>query len=99
MLVDTGANISIVSKACIDDKQFDPPRYKLSGIGGGTVKSVGCTSLIFYINGVQFQEEVEVVTTITDGYDAIPGMDFLTKHHAKIDLSQQTVELTEQCFS
>ena len=70
----------------------------MRAIGGNAVEAIGTTQLGFKIGNVRFYEQMEVLPTVGQGVDAILGLDFLIRHHAKIDLWRRTVELDGKIF-
>ena len=48
LLVDTRANVSVVAKKCITENSLQPPRYKLSGVGGKLIRSLDHTRKVFH---------------------------------------------------
>lgn len=97
-LVDTGAHVSVVSLDLVRRRRLEAPRYRLLGVGNNDVESLGTTQFSFTCGTKKFSELMEVLPTVGQGYSAILGLDFLVRHHAKIDLSQYTVELSGDLF-
>lgn len=92
-LIDSGAQISVVSSDVLRNNKLGSPRFTLSLFSGNEVRTQGVTSLTFQVCFLKFTEQLEVVTTLGTHCSMILGIDFLKIHCAKIDLGRRIVEL------
>lgn len=60
-------------------KQCKASRFTLSGLSGNVARSLGSATLSFRVGNSNFNDEMEVVSTVEASYTAIPGLDFLKK--------------------
>ena len=97
MIIDTGANLTIVSEEVIKDGTLYCPEMKcsFSGINGIDHKftTKGLTSGIFKINNYNLEHNIQVVdTSMKLNSDGIISVDFLKKFGAKINLIDDEIE-------
>ena len=103
-LIDTGSNVSILSKGLVD--QFPPDLHeevqatktKLLSVTGEITPFLGKTTVTVEIGSQKVQQNVLIASIENDG---ILGMDFLTTHHCDLMLTQQCMKLNGEkirCF-
>ena len=103
-LIDTGSNVSILSKRLVD--QFPPEFHKrhstykdkiaLCNRGGYSI--LGKTTVTVETGSQKVQQNVLIASIENDG---ILGMDFLTTHHCDLMLTQLCMKLNDEkirCF-
>ena len=96
LLMDTGATVSILSRACYENIQ-GYGNYMLESINkdvfsanGSLLRIYGKVSIKFMLNGIPMHHEMIVADVSVDG---ILGLDFLIKHEAIVNLRTRKVEI------
>ena len=103
-LIDTGSNVSILSKGLVDQfppefhKEIQPTKTKLLSVTGEVTPFLGKTTVTVEIGSQRVQQNVLIASIENDG---ILGMDFLTTHHCDLMLTQLCMKLNGEkirCF-
>ena len=103
-LIDTGSNVSILSKDLVDQfppdfhEEIQPTKTKLLSVTGEISPFLGKTTVTVEIGSQNVQQNVLIASIENEG---ILGMDFLTTHHCDLMLSQQCMKLNGEkvrCF-
>ena len=96
VLFDSGASHSFVTESFMDRSRMMPEllrRRMLVQIPGARIKaSRVCPDIPVEIHGAKFPADLVVLGT--EGLDVILGVNWLTKHHGRIDFTLRTVNLT-----
>jgi hypothetical protein len=96
LLVDTGADISILKPDRLDKtKQFDPERkMKVKGVSGSSIQTLGAVQVTMYEGTVEIPFTFQLVGRQVDiPCDGILGRDFLTCAGANICYEKGTLTL------
>lgn len=92
ILVDTGAQVSLIFLPQSGNKELQPPRCRLTGIGSGVVNPVGSCLVEFTIDSVHYKFRMEVLNRNHSQYDIILGDDFLRKFQGIINYRTETIQ-------
>lgn len=98
-LVDTGSQLTLASETFLQNSQFknmqlERPDYDvIKGVGGKYLQILGKTHLPIQIDHKTVNTKIHIVKGLHQS--VIIGLDFLEKHHAKIDLASKTIEISE----
>lgn len=89
-LVDTGADISLLNQSNREYSQLIDPYYTIiSGIGKGTIKSLGSMQLDLKIEIFLIPHEFQVVhRNFPIPCDGIQGIDFIKKYNCVLEFSE-----------
>jgi hypothetical protein len=96
LLVDTGADISILKPNKLDkNRHFDPKRrVKVKGVGGLSIQTLGAVRVTMYEGTVEIPFTFQLVGKQVDiPCDGILGRDFLTRAGANICYEKGTLTL------
>lgn len=96
MLVDTGAQVSLIFLPLCNKQKLQPPRCNVSGIGPGVVKPVGSCFITFSLDSFNYKFLMEVVPRKHSSFDIILGDDFLRLFQGVIDYRTGTVQFGER---
>ena len=95
MLVDTGAEVSVINKACVkDDIALKESEVHLVALSGGTIKTLGEIEATFPVGDQKIKHPLYIMEdgTLTD-HQGILGIDFLKKHEAGIQYKTREVTI------
>ena len=89
LLVDTGADISIVKISAINNDFLTENTIKISGITEDTLQSIGSAKLILEIDGEQLEHDFHVVNEdFPVPGSGILGLDFIKKYACTLDFTR-----------
>ena len=97
-LVDTGASITVISKANDDmtSGNLNPVEFEVVQVNGDPMPVMGQKVTEITLGPLRVSHQV-VVADVKD--DAILGIDFLTQHDCKLDLSSQLLTIQDMTIN
>jgi hypothetical protein len=97
VLFDTGATHSFVTASWVESHNMPVapmyPPMRVSSIGGRTQMDRFCPSARFQIRGIEFPDDLIVMSNQDVTIDVILGMNWLTKYQASLSCDKRTVKL------
>jgi len=93
LLIDTGADISLIKKDIIPENLlFENDICRINGISDKEIISLGVSNLTLYLEDQKFKHKFYVINEeINLNTDGIIGRDFLMKYNCKIDYETCTI--------
>ena len=90
MLIDTGAQVSLLSREMCGGRGLVRSPYRVMGLNGAFVRTYGGTDLDFKIGERCYQVRVIVVDAV-GGEDGILGLDFLQKYSCVVNVPERRI--------
>ena len=95
MLIDTGAQVSLVVRGVCGMSDIRPSPVRVTGITGKRVWNHGEKTIVFRAMQCKYELEMQVVDNL-GGFDGILGSDFLDKYRAVIDVYRRRLRAGSQ---
>lgn len=92
VLVDTGAQVSILFLPRGDKKPLEPPRCRIRGLGDTVVWPLGACHVNLRVGREEYPFKMEVLPKRRRELDVILGNDFLRQFQGIVDYRSQTVQ-------
>ncbi|CAK5122257.1 unnamed protein product, partial [Aphanomyces euteiches] len=97
ILADTGAHMSVVHLRAVESLNLPIDRRKsmrINGIGPNSIRTLGTVPVKLTIgNGIAYYLELDVCDLGNVGFNAVLGMDFLSRAHMTIDANCREISL------
>lgn len=86
LLIDSGANVSLVFKENLEQNEYvnKNRKVKIRGIAGST-ESLGTANLLLSVHDVEIGHDFLIVKKFSSDIDGIIGTDFLTRYASQVD--------------
>jgi transposase InsO family protein len=95
VLVDTGSQISLITRCRSGTKGVRPSSIRILGVTGHKMWNYGEKSVVIRVSDVEYEVKMQVVDSL-GGFDAIVGLDFLRRYQGVIDVSRGVLKVGRQ---
>lgn len=95
VLVDTGSQISLITRSLSGMKGVRPSSIRILGVTGHRMWNHGEKFVVICVSNVDYEVKMQVVDSL-GGFDAIVGLDFLRRYGGVIDVSRGVLQVGRQ---
>jgi hypothetical protein len=92
LLIDTGAQISLISRAVSGVRGLGEPECRIRGITGRHIRNYGERLVSLKMQDFTCHVKMQVVDDVGE-YEGILGLDFLSKYGGVVDVAKRTLRL------